>query len=289
MTLINNKVLFFNLFLLVLWYTNTVQAFSTTRTIGVGSSDTVRPRTFPSPRSVVAAAAAAASSSSDSSSASAAATEEEDTATVVLTKLQSKCAFLTQAAETKAEDSDAVVQALLDLEQLSRQAAKLTKDNDNPYAKEMLHNLHGSWRLIFTTGTVNTQKRLGKINYFPLKAIQSFNTATMTIANGIYIGDFCVLKFQGDFTFDGRKRKLEFDFDQVSLFQIFDIALQKGEAASLGAKSGLGSDSNVANAAKNKRAFFNWISADENIATARGGGGGLALWKRVVTVEEEDV
>jgi hypothetical protein len=30
-----------------------------------------------------------------------------------------------------------------------------------------------------------------------------------------------------------------------------------------------------------KRAFFNWITADDRIATARGGGGGLALWKRV--------
>jgi hypothetical protein len=30
-----------------------------------------------------------------------------------------------------------------------------------------------------------------------------------------------------------------------------------------------------------RRAFFDWISADDDIATARGGGGGLALWKRV--------
>ena len=31
-----------------------------------------------------------------------------------------------------------------------------------------------------------------------------------------------------------------------------------------------------------QRVFFDWISADDEIATARGGGGGLALWKRVV-------
>lgn len=38
-----------------------------------------------------------------------------------------------------------------------------------------------------------------------------------------------------------------------------------------------------ANAEKrDKSAFFNWISADATIATARGGGGGLALWKRVI-------
>ena len=43
---------------------------------------------------------------------------------------------------------------------------------------------------------------------------------------------------------------------------------------------------NVKNSEKGKRPFFNWISADETIATARGGGGGLALWKRVVEEEE---
>ncbi len=52
-------------------------------------------------------------------------------------------------------------------------------------------------------------------------------------------------------------------------------------AAKIGASTGLGSDSNVKNAQKDKKAFFNWISADKNIATARGGGGGLALWKRI--------
>jgi hypothetical protein len=44
----------------------------------------------------------------------------------------------------------------------------------------------------------------------------------------------------------------------------------------------LGSESNVKNAQKDKAAFFNWISADDKIATARGGGGGLALWTRVI-------
>ena len=45
----------------------------------------------------------------------------------------------------------------------------------------------------------------------------------------------------------------------------------------LGAALGLGAESNVENAKKGKRPFFNWINADDKIATARGGGGGLAL------------
>lgn len=48
----------------------------------------------------------------------------------------------------------------------------------------------------------------------------------------------------------------------------------------------MGSKNNVKNAEKGKAAFFNWISADGNIATARGGGGGLALWKRVQLDED---
>ena len=37
-------------------------------------------------------------------------------------------------------------------------------------AKNVLSNLSGEWRLIFTTGTIDTQKRIkGKISYFPIK------------------------------------------------------------------------------------------------------------------------
>lgn len=101
----------------------------------------------------------------------------------------------------------------------------------------------------------------------------------MKISNGIYIGNFNVLQFFGDFDFDLKKRKLEFDFDTIQILGL-KIPLQQGQAAQLGAKSGLGSEGNVELAKRNRQAFFNWISADDTIATARGGGGGLALWKR---------
>ena len=66
----------------------------------------------------------------------------------------------------------------------------------------------------------------------------------------------------------------------------FDLA--KGSAAKLGSKTGLGSENNVDMIEKQgKKPFFNWISADDSIATARGGGGGLALWRRVEDKEEE--
>ena len=50
--------------------------------------------------------------------------------------------------------------------------------------------------------------------------------------------------------------------------------------------TGLGSENNVELVEKGAKPFFNWISADKDIATARGGGGGLALWKRDRDMEE---
>jgi hypothetical protein len=198
---------------------------------------------------------------------------------VMDSKISEAKAILVKAAETKQENSELVIQALVDLEQLQRQKAKM----DPTVALDMKEKLTGDWRLIFTTGTANTQEKYGKINYFPLKAVQTFRTTTdpMRITNGIFAGDFPLVKFSGEMDFDLKKRKLEFDFDELLVLNFLKLSLGKGEAAKIGASSGLGSESNVENAKRGRQAFFNWISADDKIATARGGGGGLALWKRI--------
>lgn len=165
---------------------------------------------------------------------------------------------LNRAADKKAEPLE-VISSMEALEKLMRKRNKV----DESTAEQTLRNLEGSWKLVFTTGTAGTQKKLGKINYFPIKAVQSFQTAEMTLNNGIYIGDFAILQFYGEFDFNMKSRKLEFDFDRVKAFGI-QFNLKKGKEA-----------------ARDKKAFFNWISSDEYIATARGGGGGLALWKRL--------
>ena len=80
--------------------------------------------------------------------------------------------------------------------------------------------------------------------------------------------------------------QLEFDFDQIAVLGL-KIDLPKGGAAKIGSSTGLGSENNVEMIQKQgKKPFFNWISADSDIATARGGGGGLALWRRVSINEE---
>jgi hypothetical protein len=131
-----------------------------------------------------------------------------------------------------------VVGALLDLEKLAR---AVSKEDDGAFSRDTLEKLNGSWRLVFTTGTVDTQKRVGKINYFPIKAVQSFNTQTspMTLTNGIFAGDFALLQFYGDFEWLEDKRRLEFDFDEIAVLG-FRIQLPKGGAAEIGASTGLG-------------------------------------------------
>jgi hypothetical protein len=190
--------------------------------------------------------------------------------------------LLVKAAETKSEDGDSVLQALLSLEKLMRAKAKVNPE----VALNTLKNLDGAWRLVFTTGTVDTQKKLkGRINYFPLKAVQCFDCASMTITNSIMIGDISIIKFFGPFDFNQISRKVEFDFTAIALFGI-KFTIPAAKAASIGAATGLGSENNSDLISKGKRSFFNWISADEEIATARGGGGGLALWRRDIEMQE---
>lgn len=250
------------------------------------------PASFTAQRPVTVPIAGSLSASSSST--------EEATAEVsgdVDAQIDEVLRILYTAAETRAEDSDTVVAALLDLEKLVRARNKGDPSCADATLAALGGNGGGSWRLIFTTGTVNTQKRTGRINYFPIRATQSFRVAAAAdndndnggapwlIENGIYVGDFPAVKFRGDFDWTVQKSgvtKLTFDFTQLKLLNFLDVKLKAGEAASLGAKTGLGSESNVNLVDKQgKRPFFNWISADDKIATARGGGGGLALWKRV--------
>ena len=111
------------------------------------------------------------------------------------------------AAVTKSEDPVAVCAALIEVEKTMRAAAK---DDGGALSRATLAQLDGAWRLVFTTGTVDMQKKVGKINYFPLRATQSFDTQAdpMAITNGIYVGDFALLKFFGTFDWlEAQRRK----------------------------------------------------------------------------------
>ena len=135
---------------------------------------------------------------------------------------------------------------------------------------------------MFTTGTVSRQKRTGaRVNYFPVKAVQTFDLPASKITNGIFFGDWAAVRFFGPMEFNEESRKLTFDFTRIELFGgALGFDLGKGGAAEIGAATGLGSENNVKLAEQGKKPFFNWIDCDDVIATARGGGACLALWTR---------
>lgn len=96
-----------------------------------------------------------------------------------------------------------------------------------------------------------------------------------------------ILRFVGDFEWIEKLRKLEFDFNELYIFGL-KISIKKGDAVKIGKQTGLGSEAPISSSSisstttsvNERKAMFMWISANEEIATARGGGGGLALWKR---------
>lgn len=156
-------------------------------------------------------------------------------------------AVLASAASSKKESSDDVVNALLTLEKANRK--------DESFAKY----LDGAWQLVFTTGTVDTQKKTGRLNYVPLvTVVQTFDFEAKRISNGIFLGSLSLVWLFGDFRLEGKK--VSFGFDSLWLFGNLKFDLDdKGD---------------------DKQGFFLWIDADDQLATARGAGGGLALWKR---------
>lgn len=182
--------------------------------------------------------------------------------------------LLMRAAETRTEASDDVVNALLSLEKASRERSR-----NEPEANELMQTkLDGAWRLVFSTGTINTQKRTGRITYIPVKAVQSFDTESKRISNGIFVGDTALIRFCGDFNFDVAYKKLTFDFDAVYVLGL-RFALNGGTSR-LGVATSDKSMGNETLVKQGKLPFFVWIDADDSIAVARGRGGGLALWKR---------
>ena len=175
------------------------------------------------------------------------------------TEIAEAKALLSRAAETKLENPDKVLDALNCLE---KNCKEKFKENPSAFSKDILENISGEWRLIFTTGTKERQQKSGgRVNYFPLKAIQKFDATTQPklIENGIYAWDLPLLRFSGDWVFDERKQELEFDFDLIELFGLIKIKLGRKDVAKIGASTGLGSKGSKKLANLGRRVLFYWI------------------------------
>ncbi|KAM3574174.1 hypothetical protein VYU27_003893 [Nannochloropsis oceanica] len=166
---------------------------------------------------------------------------------------------LVEASQTRKVAPELVGAAISFLEKSARKGKKSPEDGEKE-AEELLRKITGRWRLIFTTGTKGTQNTIGKINYFPVKAVQSFGvpfssslppSSPSEYANVIYLGPWPVVQVLGSFNCP-KFQKLEFKVDSIKLGPV-----------------GFGSKGD---------GFFTFFYVDEAVAVARGQGGGLALW-----------
>lgn len=137
------------------------------------------------------------------------------------------------------------------------------------------------WRLVFHAGKdqVNKAMKGEKASglYFPITAVQRWDSSTWEIENGTYFGLIAALIFKGPFEISGKK--LAFDFKKLRLRlgpKWFEISLKPGQ---LGTKK---------SEDDKKGPFFLFSYADDDILVARGRGGGVAFWQAVTPTWEAE-
>lgn len=179
---------------------------------------------------------------------------------------------------TQKQDSliapEKVVQALLSVEK----TAKKQKIN---YSFEQLV---GTWRLRFITGTKKTRKKAGVVlgagKYLPrfLKiaiAYQQEENNRGRVANCVDL-KLLQLTLTGPVKFLAPQSILAFDFTKMEL-KLLGITLYNGYI-----RSGKDKEASFYDESIKKQAFFSYFYITDQAIAARGRGGGLALWSRVV-------
>lgn len=161
------------------------------------------------------------------------------------------------------------------------------KDNHRKNIKYNFAQLWGEWRLIFITGTKNSQKKmgglLGKGFYLPSLAkitisynIDSDNAKSVKgrVKNKVSVGlvSFIV---SGPVKYIEKKNIIAFDFNHLSMSILGNKLYEQN------IRNGIESESKFYENSINKQAFFSYFLVTENFIAARGRGGGLALWKKV--------
>lgn len=177
--------------------------------------------------------------------------------------------------KTDRPSAKAVVDALL-------QAEKATKQQRLTYPLELLL---GDWRLCFTAprqAHLRSGKALGRGFYVPqiAPAQISFESQTATsetgqviITNQIQFGPL-LLKLTGPAQYSGKKNLLAFDFTHIQL-SLFSRAFYRGKFG-----GGKATTIDFEHQSIAKPPFFAFFMVTEDFITARGRGGGLALWSK---------
>lgn len=177
----------------------------------------------------------------------------------------------TESQRSRRPSSSTVANALQQLEKQQRRNKATTDINE----------LVGQWELVFTSKE-KTSNPLERPMYFPIRARQTFKLTDSseqvgTFNNGIFVAGSS-LRFQGPFRWVSKANRLEFTFTSLTLrigplgpFVFNDIDKKGNELGERTAKV---------------LPFFTFFLARRGIATARGRGGGLALYKKVAKSEE---
>lgn len=174
----------------------------------------------------------------------------------------------------KKPNAESIHQALIEAEKQAHQN-KLKYD---------FQQLISNWRLVFITGTKESQKKWGNIIgqgfYLPKFINVSINYSADDqelnqgkVVNQVNVG---LVKFtvEGPIKYLEKKNILAFDFNYLKMYilgvQTFQTNIRGGE----------NSTASFYEAKINQLAFFSYFLVTENLICARGRGGGLALWKK---------
>ncbi len=166
-----------------------------------------------------------------------------------------------------------VVNALL-------QAEKAAKQHKHTYP---LESLFGQWRLCFTApknAHFKSGVALGKGFYVPQIApaqiafFPSQNLSQAEITNSLQFGSL-QFKLTGPARYLGNKNLLMFDFTRVEL-SLFNRAIYNG-----GFRGGKLKNADFEQQSIAKAPFFAFFLVTKDFITARGRGGGLALWVKI--------
>lgn len=185
----------------------------------------------------------------------------------------------TQFQKSDRPSAKAVVEALL-------QAEKAAKQAQVSYPVEALL---GQWQLWFTTSTRKQKSggvALGKGFYIPqfVQAQIGFEpadcsepqAASLQINNQLQLGPVC-FQVSGPARYPGKKNLLAFDFTQTR-FEIWNRALYQGNFRGGQSQVDRFNQQPIA-----KLPFFAFFLVTDTLIAARGRGGGLALWRKLVS------
>ncbi|HEY9874077.1 MAG TPA: hypothetical protein V6D12_11605 [Candidatus Obscuribacterales bacterium] len=163
------------------------------------------------------------------------------------------------------------------------EAEKKAKHSKERY---FFHQLIGTWRLCFITGTKKTRARAGivlgagryvpkfiKIKIFYANTTPEQDIDAGTVENCVEFGGLRIA-LTGITKFLPKKNILAFDFTRMNI-QLFGATLYKGYI-----RGGERKEQEFYQESVSKQAFFSYFLVQDEMIAARGRGGGLALWRR---------